>query len=180
MDLIYNQLERFTHSLKNILALLPFIEELDLIGQYFPLRFEANILIAEKKAYYFMVSPNGSFIQQGIRDESSMTLKAEQVTWLQIFNGRKSLTQEYNRGNVKMSNARSNFMYKLVLLSVLFETNDRIIRIGRILSIFPLLILRALLKNLFIHTHTVLRLIPSAVLQSFLNLISHLSNRLRK
>jgi len=180
MDVIYKKLERFTYSLKNILAILPFSEELDLIGQYFPFRFESNIIVSDKKAYYFMISSNGAYIQQGIRAESSMTLKAQQNTWFQILSGRKSLTQEYNRGNVRMSNSRANFMYKLVLLSVLFETSDRIIRVGRILRVFPFLMLRAFLKNVVPHTHTVLKHIPSAVMVAFLNSISHLSDRLKK
>lgn len=180
MDWIYHQLERFTDALKNILAVVPSIEELDLITQLFPLRFEANIIVTDKRSYYFMLSPNGAFIQRGIRDESSMTLKAEQSDWLQIFLGKKSLTQEYNRGNVAMSNARANFMYKLVLLSVLFESMDRIIRAGRILSVFPFSILRALLKNVFTQMHTILNRIPSSVMQGLLNLISRFSTRLEK
>ncbi len=180
MDWIYNQLERLTSALKNILALVPSTEELDLIGQLFPLRFEANIIVTDKRSYYFMLSPNGAFIQKGIRGDSSMTLKAEQSTWLQIITGKKSLTQEYNRGNVTMSNARANFLYKLVLLSVLFETMDRMIRVGRILDIVPFSILRALLKNIFMHVHSVLNRIPSSVMQSLLNTISRFSARLKK
>ena len=180
MDWIYNQLERFTHALKNILAVIPSIEELDLITQLFPLRFEANVIVTDKGTYYFMISPNGAFIQKGIRGESSMTLKAEQSNWLQIFTGKKSLTQEYNRGNVIMSNARANFMYKLVLLSILFESMDRIIRAGRILSVFPFSILRALLKNVFMRMHSILNCIPSSVMQGLLNSISRFSSRLEK
>jgi hypothetical protein len=180
MDWIYNQLVQFTYACKNVLAVVPSTAELDLVGQLFPLRFEANIIVTDKGAYYFMISPNGAFIQKRLRGDSSMTLRAEQSTWLQIIAGRKSLTQEYNRGNVKMSNARANFMYKLVLLSVLFETKDRIVRVGRILSVFPISILRAILKTVSERMHTILNRIPSSVMQGLLNLISQLSARLKK
>lgn len=180
MDWIYNLLEQFTCAVKNVLAVVPSTEELDLIGQLFPLRLEANIIVTDKGTYYFMISPNGAFIQKGLRGESSMTLKAEQSTWLQIITGRKSLTQEYNRGHVMMSNARANFMYKLVLLSMLFETKDRIMRVGRILSIFPFSILRAILKNLSERVQTILNRVPSSVMQGLLNSISRLSARLKK
>lgn len=164
--------------MRNILAILPNNDELDLIGQYFPLRFEANILVSDKNAYYFMISPQGGYIQHGTRALSLMTLKSDQSTWLQILNGHKSLMQEYNRGNIKMSNARANFMYKLVSLGILFEMRSRIVRTGRILRVFSFSILRAFLMNLFKYTHTILNLIPSSVMNSILRLIGRLSERL--
>ncbi|HUY01520.1 MAG TPA: hypothetical protein VMV49_18295 [Candidatus Deferrimicrobium sp.] len=180
MDLIYSDLTSFVQSLKNIFTILPMSKELGLIGQYFALRIEANILVSDKSAYYFLITPNGGYIKRGTRDISLMTLKANQKTWLQILNGQKSLMQEYNRGNVTMSNARTNFMYKLVLLGILFESRNRITRAGRILSPLPLSILRIFLINIFKYTHTILNIIPSSVMQSFLNLITRLSTRFEK
>lgn len=179
-NLIYSQLDQFVQSSRNLLAILPKTKESDLIGQYFPLRFEANILVSDKAAYYFMVSQSGGFIKRGRRSISLMTLKANQVTWLQILNGHKSLMQEYNRGNVILSNARANLLYKLVLLSVLFETRDRIARAGRMLRIFPLTIIRTFLHNIDKYIPTILNRIPSSIMQSILNLASRLSERLEK
>ncbi len=179
-ELIYNQLKQFVQYSRYITALLPKNDELELINQYFPIRFEANIIVSNKATYYFMVSSNGSFIKRGSRSISLMTLKADATTWLHILNGHKSLTQEYNRGNVTMSNARANFMYKLVLLSILFETRTRIIRTGRILSIFPLSFVRAFLKITLKYIPTLLNRIPSSTMQAIINFTSALGERFEK
>ncbi len=180
MDWIYSQLEQFVHSSKNLLALVPKKKEFEVVEQYFPLRFEANIIVSDKATYYFMVSENGGFIRHGLRALSLISLKADYSTWLQILNGSKSLMQEYNRGHVTMSNARANFIYKLALLSVLFESRSRIVRAGRILKVFPLSFLRAFLLNLLNNTSTILNRIPASVKQSFITIAGRLSNRLEK
>jgi len=179
-ELIYDQLKQFVQYGKYVIAILPKNDELELVNQYFPIRFEANIIVLDKATYYFMISSNGGFIKRGSRFVSLMTLKADETTWLHILNGHKSLTQEYNRGNVTMSNARANFMYKLVLLSILFETRTRIIRVGRILSFFPISFIRTFLKIILKYIPTLLNRIPSSTMQAIINFTSSLGERFEK
>jgi len=178
--LIYRQLVEFVQSSKILFGILPKNDELEILGQYFPLRVEANIFILGEEAYYFMVSQNGGFIRRGERSVSLMSLKAKGKTWLQILNGHKSLIQEYNRGTVEMSNARANFLYKLTLLSIFFESRNRIVRAGRILKIIPIAIIRAVIAKMLKIMPNILNYSPSVFLQSLINWASQFSYRFER
>jgi len=178
--LIYRRLWQLVHACKKLFALIPSNKELIRLSEYFPLRLEANIIVSEQTAYYFMVSQNGGFIKKGTLAISLMTLKASERTWLRILNEHSSLLQEYNRGNVQMSNARANFLYKITLLSLLLGDNSRIIRAGRIIRGFPSAVIRVLLLKMIQIVPSLLNRIPPAVQQSFVNLGIQLSNRLEK
>ncbi len=85
----------------------------------FDLNFQFNIRVKNgkiKDEYSIYLSRDTSKLMKGYSAAFGFTISGSETTWIDIFQGRKSIMGHYNEGNLKITNIRVNWL-KMTLLS---------------------------------------------------------------
>jgi len=147
---IFNFFHDLVCNFGSILRIIPFnVRALDILSQYFPFSFEANIIIKDSKdKLFFRVSPEGSCLIPNRNRYATMTIISNESTMLEIIRGRASLLREFNFGTVSISNLKQNYMYRIILLGMILNSKKKYDERGKILAKLPISPVRAFLALL--------------------------------
>jgi len=118
--LFFNEL---IENFSSIFKLIPINnKEINILNQYFPISIEANFIIQDKsKEYFIRLSPEYSLIQLKRNPFAMMTLVMDEKTCLKIINGKSTILREFNFGRIQVSNLKQTYMYRIILLGLIFE-----------------------------------------------------------
>ena len=109
IEFLFKQLE--ATGLKDSLEKVP-------VG-LFDLNFQFNIRVRNGKTkdeFAVYLSKDASKLMKGYSAALGFSIIGTEATWLEIFQGKKSIMGHYNEGNLKISNIRINWL-KMTLLS---------------------------------------------------------------
>lgn len=135
---------------KPILKLLPIYNNaVKILVQYFPLLFEANFIIKDTSdGFYFRISPEYSTFCKKINPYAMMSITLNEDTCLDIIKGKKSLLREFNMGNIDISNLKQVYMYRIILMGIIFQSKQEENTINKLLRILPIDIIKILIQIL--------------------------------
>ncbi|TFF85909.1 MAG: hypothetical protein EU551_03005 [Promethearchaeota archaeon] len=135
---------------KPLLKLLPIYNNaVNILLQYFPLLFEANFIIKDTgEEFYFRIAPEYSTVSKKRNPYAMMSIILNEQTCFDIIKGRKSLLREYNRGIINISNLKQVYMYRIILLGMIFQSKREDNTINKLLQILPLNIIKNFIQIL--------------------------------
>lgn len=109
IEFLFNQIANI--GLKDSLEKVP-------VG-LFDLNFQFNVRVKNgknKDEFSIYLSKDTSKLMKGYSAALGFTISGTEATWLDVFQGKKSIMGNYNEGNLKISNIRVNWL-KMTLLS---------------------------------------------------------------
>ena len=113
LDFLFKQLEN--SGLNKTLEKMP-------VG-LFDLNFQFNVRVKNgkiKDEYTVFITREASKLMKGYSASVGFTIRGTEETWLEVFQGEKSLMAEVIEGHLKVSNMRINWL-KITLLSNLLS-----------------------------------------------------------
>lgn len=136
---------------KPVLKLLPvYNNAVNILLQYFPLLFEANFIIKDTgEEFYFKISPEYSNFSKKRNPHAMISIIIpNEKTCFDIIKGRKSLLREFNMGNIHISNLKQVYMYRIILLGIIFQSKREDNTINKLLRILPINIIKSFIQIL--------------------------------
>jgi hypothetical protein len=129
---------------KPVFKLLPVNNNaVNILLQYFPLLFEANFIIKDtKEEFYFRISPEYSTFSKKRNPYAMMSIILNEKICFDIIKGKKSLLREFNRGKIHISNLKQVYMYRIILLGMIFQSKREETTMTKLLRVLPINIIK--------------------------------------
>ncbi|MHA1270750.1 MAG: hypothetical protein ACTSPY_13235 [Candidatus Helarchaeota archaeon] len=152
MNEIYQFFKDLVRNLKPIMKLIPQNNiAINILSQYYPLTFEANVIISDiNEEFYFRISPESCIILKKRNPIADMSLVANKEIFMNIIEGKTSLLREFNFDRIYISNLKQVYMYRIILLGILIQSKEKYDQRYRILQLLPIKFVRHFLEIILI------------------------------